>query len=42
MTDYYKDKYYKHVIEKDGKTGEVHVFDGVIKAATINFNWTLM
>ena len=41
IREYYKDLYSKHLVDKDGKTGEVHVFDGIVKAASINFNWTL-
>ena len=42
MTDYYKDRYAKHLVDQDGKTGEVYVFDGIVKAASLNLNWMVM
>jgi len=38
---YYKDRYSKHLVEMNGQKGELHVFDGVVKAATIKFNWAV-
>ncbi len=33
--------YCKYIVEKDGKTGEIHAFGGLVRATTIDLSWAL-